>query len=67
MKKWIAGLLITFLAASLTACKERAEQAADLRNVKMDRDTIFDGTIFEGTPISENQLIYRREKRWRGN
>ena len=29
MKKWIAGLLITCLAASLTACKERAEQAAD--------------------------------------
>lgn len=29
MKKWIAGLLITCLAAFLTACKERAEQAAD--------------------------------------
>lgn len=29
MKKWIAGLLIVCLAASLTACKERAEQAAD--------------------------------------
>lgn len=29
MKKWIVGLLIVCLAASLTACKERAEQAAD--------------------------------------
>lgn len=29
MKKWIAGLLIVCLAASLTACKERVEQAAD--------------------------------------
>lgn len=29
MKKWIAGLLIVCLAASLPACKERTEQAAD--------------------------------------
>lgn len=29
MKKWIAGLLIVCLAASLTACKERVDQAAD--------------------------------------
>lgn len=29
MKKWIAGLLIVCLAVSLTACKERTEQAAD--------------------------------------
>lgn len=38
-------------------------QNADLRNARIDRNTIFDETIFGATKISKEQLLYIGEKR----